>query len=226
MSRWHKNVRIFWLQRTIDEVPAGDEWLSAAERVAMARLHFAKRRADWRLGRWSAKCAVSAWLRRKGECAAAVEIEIRPAASGAPVAFVRGRCAGVALSLSHSHGKGFCAVADAGPSVGCDVEKVEARGSAFLSDYFTEAEQEMARACPERLRDELLTLLWSGKESALKAVGTGLRSDPRSIEIRTGPGRRGRWRSMKAADSEGRRLAGWWRSAGGYVWTVLAIRAP
>ena len=51
-----------WLTTSAPEVPPGDAWLSARERAVLAGLRLAKRRDDWRLGRWTAKTAVAAWL--------------------------------------------------------------------------------------------------------------------------------------------------------------------
>jgi hypothetical protein len=36
-------------------VPAENDWLSAIEGVCLNSMRFAKRRNDWRLGRWTAK---------------------------------------------------------------------------------------------------------------------------------------------------------------------------
>jgi 4'-phosphopantetheinyl transferase len=219
-------VQILWLAQTEVEVPLGDAWLSPAEAGAAARLRVPKRHAEWRLGRWSVKCAMAAWLGPGGDIAEPAQIEVRPSASGAPRVWVRGRAAQVAVSLSHSHGVGFCALAEAGTLLGCDVEKVEPRSAAFIADYLTEAEQEMVRLSGEGSRDELVTLLWSAKESALKAVGEGLRGDPRSVEIRPGKRMNGCWEALRAVDGEGREFEGWWRSTGGLVWTLLAAPAP
>ena len=46
-----------WLTACAADVPAGDAWLSAAERHVQSGLRIEKRRADWRLGRWTAKQA-------------------------------------------------------------------------------------------------------------------------------------------------------------------------
>jgi 4'-phosphopantetheinyl transferase len=154
---------------------------SATERARLDGMHIPKRRADWRLGRWTAKCAVSAYLNLARDSAALAAVELRPAPSGAPLVFLRGRPLAVALSLSHSHGTGLCAVAPPGVEVGCDLETVEARSPAFLADYFTGEERNLVARTPAAMRDRVLTLLWSAKESALKAMGCGLRLDTRSV---------------------------------------------
>jgi phosphopantetheinyl transferase len=76
----------------------------------------------------------------------------------------------------------LCAVAPPSAEVGCDLETVEPRSPAFLADYFTDAEPNLVARTPAAMRDRVLTLLWSAKESALKALGSGLRLDTRSVD--------------------------------------------
>ena len=67
--------------------------------------------------------------------------------------------------------------------LGCDLEIVEPRSDAFVADYFTAEEQEVVRqACPAD-RFALIALIWSAKESALKALQSGLRIDTRSLSV-------------------------------------------
>ena len=172
---------VFWLERTEADVPGDTDWLSASEAARANGMRFAKRRADWLLGRWTAKCAVAAYWKTPATDRMLASIEIRPAVSGAPEVFVAGEAAAVAISLSHRAGRAICAVASPGTALGCDLESVEPRSEAFVSDYFTAEEQTLvARAAPAD-RPRLATLLWSAKESALKALGVGLRLDTRSL---------------------------------------------
>ena len=71
-----------WLEQTEADLPAHDDWLSADEAVLLSHLRFAKRRADWRLGRWTAKRAAAAYLNLPGDPRSLREIEVRPAPSG------------------------------------------------------------------------------------------------------------------------------------------------
>jgi hypothetical protein len=110
-------------------------------------------------------------------------MEILQAKDGAPDVFVGGYAAAVTISLSHSSGMAICAVAPPNTHLGCDVELVEPRSHEFVTDYFTAEEQaEVARASEER-RDQVVTLFWSAKESALKALRAGLRLDTRSVIV-------------------------------------------
>ena len=105
--------QVYWLEQTEADVPAENDWLSARESVRLSGLRFAKRRADWRLGRWTAKCAVASFLNLSTDAQGLAQIEIRPASSGAPEVFVANEPAAVAISISHSSGAAACAV-DAG----------------------------------------------------------------------------------------------------------------
>ena len=170
-------MKLHWLEQAATDVPADNDWLSAGEATRLSALRVPKRRSDWRLGRWTAKHAVAACLNLPGHSQALASIEIRPADSGAPEVFFANQRAGVSISLSHRAGVAACAVAPLGTALGCDLELIEPRSAGFLADYFTADEQELvARASPAD-RDRVVNLLWSAKESVLKALGVGLREN-------------------------------------------------
>ena len=106
---------------------------------------------------------------------------------------------------------------------------VEPRSPAFLADYFTDEERNLVAQTPAAMRDRVLTLLWSAKESALKALGCGLRLDTRSVNagpagfLQTGDEE---WRRVKVAHIGGRTFHGWWRVSRDLVYTVVADRPP
>ncbi|MGZ6641917.1 MAG: hypothetical protein ACXVFT_08780 [Solirubrobacteraceae bacterium] len=79
----------------------------------LACLRLAKRRDDWRLGRWTAKAAVAAWLGVGAE-----RIEVLAAADGAPDAWLDGAPVPVSLSLSHRAGRALAAVTDIPAAIG------------------------------------------------------------------------------------------------------------
>lgn len=220
-------MEIYWLEQRQIDLPEGNRWLSEDERASLSRLRVPKRRGDWRLGRWTAKLAVARYLRLGEGAASLAGIELRPAPSGAPRAFVGGEPAGLSLSLSHSEGFGFCVVGTAGAALGCDVEKVTPHSPAFLADFFTAGERQLVAACPPEHRDALLTLLWSAKESVLKALECGLRQDTRSVAVHPGGIPRfeeGAWQFFSACVPGGRQFQGWWRATGGLVRTLVEGR--
>ena len=71
------------------EVPPDDDWLTGGERAVLAGLAVAKRRADWRLGRWTAKSLLAAVLDVPLD-----RVEVRAADDGAPDVFVDGAAPG------------------------------------------------------------------------------------------------------------------------------------
>ena len=81
-------MEVYWWEQAEADLPAHDDWLSAGEAATLAGMHFAKRRADWRLGRWTAKQALAAYLHLPDDPHALAGIEIRPAPSGAPETFL------------------------------------------------------------------------------------------------------------------------------------------
>ncbi len=175
-------MNVYWLEQTEADVPADNDWLSAREAGCLNAMRVAKRRADWRLGRWTAKRALSVILDMPAYPLFR-KIEIRAAASGAPEAFFDNRPAAVTISLSHRAGIAACAVAISDVEMGCDLEMIEPRSAAFVADYFTLEEQELVARASAAERDPLTALLWSGKESALKALREGLRLDTRSVIV-------------------------------------------
>ncbi len=131
---------VYWLEQSEADVPAENDWLSAYEATCLNTLRIAKRRADWRLGRWTAKYAVSIFQDLPPQLHVFKKMEIRPAASGAPEVFLFNQPTALRISLSHSAGLAACAVATSG-QIGCDLEMVEQRTAAFVGDYFTSEEQ-------------------------------------------------------------------------------------
>ena len=214
---------IYWLGQTEADVPAEDGWLSAGESDCLKGMRIPKRRADWRLGRWTAKCAVASFLDLPADSRTLTEIEIRPASSGAPEVFIADDPAAVMVSISHSSGASICAVAPRGVDLGCDLEVIDARSDAFIADYFTKDEQALVARAREAERSQLVTLLWSAKESALKALREGLRLDTRSVAV-SPPDEAvypSGWRPLRVC-ADGRNFEGWWQQAHGFVRTFVA----
>ena len=236
-------MQVHWLEQSTADVSDRDDWLSSIERRLCSEMSFAKRRTDWRLGRWTAKHAVAAYLRLSCDPQTLAAIEVRPDASGAPDVFLNQQSANVALSLSHRAGMAVCAVAPSGVALGCDLELVELRIAAFVADYFTAEEQAIITRSATPERDRLVTVLWSAKESALKALRTGLRSDTRCVSARLGDARpeatqaapecsslssRGshameNWSPLAVSHANGQVFQGWWRCMDGLVRTVLSL---
>jgi len=206
----------------LTEVPESEYWLSAGERDVLAGLRFPKRRNDWRLGRWTAKQAISAFLRLEPGADLSL-FEIRAAADGAPEVFLRNKTAGVTISISHAGGRSFCAAGPPGAALGCDIEQLEPRGKLLTKDYFTPEEIEMASARENEIL--IANLIWSAKESVLKALREGLRRDTRDISIRPDlsrlDGQENGWQTWTGrCRRTSREFHGRWRSDSRFVYTV------
>ena len=176
-------MTVRWFEQSLADVPVMDDWLGPWELSHLSGLHVPKRRADWRLGRWTAKCAVADHLDLSHAVETLASIEIRPQTSGAPKVFLENVPADISISLSHSAGIAACALGAPGTILGCDLELIEPRTDTFIADYFTPEEQLQIRNASEADRCALVTLVWSAKESALKALGTGLRTDTRCVSV-------------------------------------------
>jgi 4'-phosphopantetheinyl transferase len=221
---------VYWREQSESGIPAGDDWLTPRERERASGLRCEKRRRDWRLGRWTAKTALAVYWRLPSDCHTLAGLEIRPAASGAPLVFLDDEPATVAISLSHRSGRAVCAVAPAGTALGCDLEFIEPRTEAFAADYFTAEEQSLVRSASISQRAPLLALLWSGKESALKALGEGLRLDTRSVNVQPAgflhPVSSEQWHSLSASCNGSQVFHGWWHADVNFVRTLLAVPPP
>jgi len=176
-------MNAYWLEQSDADVPAENHWLSAGEILSLGRMRYPKRRNDWRLGRWTAKRALAACLDLPRDLLALANVEIRAAASGAPEVFLFNQTAPVTISLSHRAGIAMCAVAHPGTGIGCDLEVIEPRSNAFIADYLTAREQALVAQTLDEERALLVNMLWSAKESALKALHVGLRLDTNCMDV-------------------------------------------
>jgi 4'-phosphopantetheinyl transferase len=217
-------MEVYWLEQTEVDLPARNDWLSSSELIRVEGMRFAKRQADWRLGRWTSKHAVALYLSLPCDPQSLASIEIQGAPSGAPDVFIAGKPATVAISLSHRGGVAACVVGPQELELGCDLEIAEPRGGAFISDYFTEDEQAWIKRTPEAGRQLLLALLWSAKESALKALRTGLRLDTRDVRVLQSSrfqDEDGTWYPLQVS-TNGQTFHGWWQNTGELVRTCVA----
>ncbi len=89
------------------------------------------------------------------------------------------------LYVSLSHSGEYVAAAVSRDPIGIDIQKKEDKNrEAFVTRYFTKMEQDIV-FCEETIFDESsrFLMIWTGKESYLKMVGTGIRRPLKSIEI-------------------------------------------
>jgi len=220
-------MHVYWMEQTETDVPADDLWLSKSERLCLSGLRFSKRRNDWKLGRWTAKQTLALRLGLPTRSSLLAKIEIRPAASGAPLLFFEDKHAAVTISLSHRNGRAVSVLASASVQLGCDLELTEPHSEAFVADYFTQEEQRLVAEASATDQSRLLAVIWSAKESALKALHMGLRLDTRAVivELIENDDLSG-WRPLRVRYTEGSTFDGWWRSLHGSIFTLVANPSP
>ncbi|MBK9943693.1 MAG: 4'-phosphopantetheinyl transferase superfamily protein [Kouleothrix sp.] len=215
--------------------PAGV--LSLLEQRRLASIPVAKRRSDWLLGRWTAKRLMQSYvMRRTGHLLPLDMFSITSDPDGAPRVVADWPCElqsaikGLQLSISHSNGHALCAITDlADAPIGVDIERIEPRGPEFAADFFTPHEQRQIAAAAPAERDTVVTLIWSAKESALKALRLGLTIDTRCVSCslgRHGSAGLAWWPltidyRLAPARPAGTIMHGWWRIVNEFVLTLV-----
>jgi 4'-phosphopantetheinyl transferase len=223
-------VTIYWLLQQAADVPEHDGWLSPFELSVLGKLWAPKRRRDWRLGRWTAKCALvraGALGKADADLCEWTRLSIRADEAGVPRLFLDDVEGEWETSISHSGELGMAAVARRTAAVGCDIETIGRRGEEFVIDWFTDSERQVVSSVDADARSRVVTAIWSAKESALKALGVGLRLDTRQVEVRiaTADLSLDIWRPVDVA-APGRVLHGWFRIERDVAMSLLSDAAP
>jgi 4'-phosphopantetheinyl transferase len=213
-----------WLSRHAAEVPPGDAWLGEAERTVLSGLRYERRRTDWRLGRYTAKCTVGSWLDIAPE-----RVSVLAAPDGAPEAWIDDEPAPVSLSLSHRDGTSVAVVCGPDTQIGCDLELIEPRSDAFVREWLDEEEQRVLEATPAPQRPLLANVIWSAKEAATKVLREGLRLNVHHAIVSLAPANDNGWDAVRVDWRDGPSAVGWWRVEEPFVIVVLGdqpIRVP
>jgi 4'-phosphopantetheinyl transferase len=181
----------------------------------LAGLAVAKRRSDWRLGRWTAKSLIAAVLG-----VPVSSVEVRAAGDGAPDVFLDGAGTDWSLSLSHRDGIAVAAIVPYSTRVGIDLETLEARSDAFVREWLSGDEQ-AALPIDRRARDLHVLCCWTGKEASAKVLREGLRLDVRKAVVTAGSAAAA-WAPLEVHwRAEGIAHHGWWRQQDGSVVAVV-----
>ena len=143
----------------------------------------AKRRREHTAGRIIAKEAV-AWkiATEEGRHIPLDEVIVETGDSGKPYCHVGSNL--YRISISHSHRWAVASVSK--NEHGIDIEISEPRPPSFQQESLTDDEMKNVKKWSKSLRitqDEIVTLIFSAKESFLKYTGSGLRENLRSVEI-------------------------------------------
>ena len=197
-------------------VPRGPRLSPHAWTALLRRLPPAEQHRIQKLCRWQDRqdSAIGwSWLLRM---AGQHRVSVRRGAHGGPVADPP-----VAVSLSH--GGGWIAVAThLRGRVGVDVEAARQVAPELARRCCSTAELAwLERAADAQTRDARFLWLWTAKEAYLKAIGTGLGVDPRSVcidwatpDLRLSGAETDRWRFSSSTPADGVRV------------TVCTERAP
>ncbi|MGH8516545.1 MAG: acyltransferase domain-containing protein, partial [Panacagrimonas sp.] len=140
------------------------------------------RREEWLIGRLVVKDAARDWYhRRNGIQLAPADVEILADAQGRP--FVRCRAAAIAppaVSLTHSRGHACAIAGDPGLNLGLDYQRLEnLRLDALIQGALVPEEHPFLAVDHPTERLRRAVALWTAKEAAAKASGTGLLGRPR-----------------------------------------------
>jgi len=225
---------IYWMLVDSHQVPP-EAWqfLSISELSQYRAFRFPKRGREWLLGRWNAKALAHSLPAYRHYPLNQIEIATRP--EGAPYLRLPDRVVPAGcLTISHSGNLAACAlITSPGLQIGVDLEKIEARPGSFVQDYFTGSEQQLVEQYPVDTRALLTTLVWSVKESMLKALGVGLHWDTRRVEVESLEGilsggiHSNRWRkiSIREQPDSGRVWMARWRRQDAFVLTLAGYSA-
>lgn len=225
---------IHWLVQSAASYPGFpdgvvlDGVLHPREQTKFASLKTEKRRQDWLLGRWTAKQLIGAVLAQEtGERPLLDTIEVQNGAMGEPIVNCQSL---LTLSISHSNAHAFCAVVEKPDwPLGADIERIEARSEAFVTDYFTKEECRLVERWAGEMRNVAVTAVWSAKEAVLKALHLGLTVDTRSVACMIEPlGERPLTWTPFTIHCDNTKLpqtapalTGWWRTYENFVLTLV-----
>ena len=215
---------VYWHLQPMPALESAVVSLNINEQTVYQAFRFETRQKAWLIGRYAAKTLLSQVLPGSPNLA---EIEIKNDQLGAPFAFLKSEPIGGCLSLSHSDDLATAAYAPLGTQIGIDIERVATRTNAFIRDYFTGQEVSLVDSAENTAHTA--TLIWSAKESALKALGLGLRLDTRKVEISSieypVQGSSQSWNQMGVRSSQfNQACCAYWRDAGDHVVTVVILK--
>lgn len=151
-------------------------WLDPAEQGRRDRFHFTQDRLRFVLCRGALRCVLAYYLGYHPS-----EVKLRAAPNGKPQ--LAGDAPPFRFNLSHTDGLCLIIVTRS-LEVGIDVERIRpAVGAPELGPLvFSPREAARAARLSSGCREEHLLRTWVIKEAYLKATGTGLRTDPASLE--------------------------------------------
>ena len=190
LTETQANVRVAIRTRTphvdlwlcaLTEMPGAGQmaWLGADERARAARYVFERDRRRY----FAARCALRECLSERtglppGDLRIETGVFEKPVLANSP---------GWSFNLSRREEWALLGISRAG-EIGVDFELLHAvdKVDALARTHFSVAEFDAFRGLPPDTKDLVFLRVWTRKEACLKAVGTGLRIEPRSLEVGLG----------------------------------------
>ncbi|MDH6250334.1 3-oxoacyl-(acyl-carrier-protein) synthase/phosphopantetheinyl transferase [Chryseobacterium sp. H1D6B] len=137
------------------------------------------KKKNWMVSRVAVKDAVRNLLReQKNHPCYPITFEIRSDEFGKPY-LIGGATEQIHISLAHK-GKEAVGIARYGSPVGIDMEIIEERSAGFYDLVFTDAELTLLK---DKDQAEWTTRFWAAKEAYGKFLGTGLKGNPKALEV-------------------------------------------
>lgn len=223
---------VYWMLTKSHQLPLeASGFLSSFELQKFSAFRFPKRRNEWLLGHWTAKALVHSLPAYHHY--SLNQIEICNTSEGAPFIQLPGRTTPVeCLTISHSQQFAFCSLATGLElHIGADLEEVEPRTETFILDYFTPVERQLVDSYPAEIRADIVTLIWSAKESMLKALGVGLHWDTHMVEVHgmegilQAGGSEAIWQKVQIGEQQTneRVWIGWWQRQDPFILTLAGF---
>ena len=155
-------------------------WLDATERWRLQRFQIPGPGRRYALCRAALRAVLAARLGCHNE---RITSDTKDA-HGKPSALVDGVPAPISFNVSHSGDHGLIAVRPLG-GLGIDVEQREPRRhmNRLIDTVFTDTEQAALATVEGKDRTDLFLDFWTMKEALVKALGTGLSTNPATFEI-------------------------------------------
>lgn len=154
-------------------------WLDAAERRRLQRFEIRGPGRRFALCRAALRAVLADRLACRNQ-----RITFGAGDHGKPFAMVDGVPAEISFNVSHSGDHGLVAVRPLG-DLGIDVEQRQPRRhmDLVIDTVFTGTEQAALTGAEGRDRTDLFLDFWTMKEALIKALGTGLSTDPATFEL-------------------------------------------
>lgn len=178
--------KLYWCITTISSLLNGVEEmavqqnLTTAEQAVYRGFKTRKRQVEWLAGRIAVK---QLYIKLSHNRYNPLDLSVAREGTGAPYLIEGDIRTSGRISISHTAGCVVVLLTKSELRIGIDLEEVSSREPAFITDYFTPMEQNYIRGNQPLTMEFRANLLWSAKESVLKAISTGLGVDPLRVEI-------------------------------------------